>query len=78
MRYRANTRLKGAPKHRAAPAVDEAKIQRTAEIMHSWSFVDPSPWEELLPIVQLAWLEEAEIHLVRKRKGLSSSHACCL
>ena len=73
MRYRANTRLKGVPKHRAAPAVDEAKIQRIAEIMYAWASMDPLPWEELLPIVQLSWLEEAEVRLMRKHKELSLS-----
>ena len=63
MRYRANTRLKGAPKHRGSLPFTEAKIQSTAEVLAAW---DSARWSELEPLVQQSWLVEAEVLLQRR------------
>lgn len=60
MRYRANTRLKGAPKHRGSMPFTETALQHTAEVLAAWTSTDPSHWSELKPVVQQAWLVEAE------------------
>ena len=78
MRYRANTRLKGAPKHRGSMPFTEARIQRTAEVLAAWSEANPLPWSERSPLMQQSWLAEAESHLTRKLKGTPSSCVCCL
>ena len=66
MRYRANTRLKGAPKHRGSLPFTEAEIQHTAEVLVGWSSTDPPRWSELKPFVQQSWLVEAEMLLQHK------------
>ena len=79
MRYRANTRLKGAPKHLAPAVLTEAEIQRTAEVLAAWSELVPQPWQEMPQLTQLYWLSEAEMHLMRKRGGNTSEACiCCL
>ena len=66
MRYRANTRLKGAPKHRGSMPFTEAEIQHTAEVLAAWSSTNPPRWSELKPHVQQSWLVEAEVLLQHK------------
>lgn len=70
MRYRANTRLKGAPKHRGSLPFTEAEIQRTAKVLAAESRPRPPHWSELKPVVQQAWLATAEMvlqHRYRQR-----------
>ena len=79
MRYRANTRLKGAPKHLAPAAVSEDRLLNAAKILAGYSTVPQTVfWDDLTPIQQRSWLAEAESHLTSKLKGTPSSCVCCL
>ena len=63
MRYRANTRLKGAPKHRGSLPFTEAQIQQMAEFLAAWNETHPLPWSARSPFMQQTWLVAAELEL---------------
>lgn len=60
MRYRANTRLKGAPKHLAPAAITEDRLLNAAKILAYYSTAPKRDWDALAPIQQRSWLAEAE------------------
>ena len=72
MRYRANTRLKGAPKHRGSLPFTEAEIQRTAEVLAAWSVTYSPPWEVLSYTTQQRWRAEAETRLTHRHRQLTA------
>ena len=69
MRYRANTRLKGAPKHRGSLPFTEAEIQQKAEILAAWGNLPYLPWLRMTPLERLYWLSEAELRLSRLHRS---------
>ena len=61
MRYRANTRLKGAPKHLAPAAITEERLLTTAKILAGYSTIPQTVfWDDLTPVQQRSWLADAE------------------
>ena len=61
MRYRANTRLKGAPRHLAPAAITEERLLTTAKTLAGYSTIPQTIfWDDLTPIQQRSWLADAE------------------
>ena len=80
MRYRANTHLKGAPKHLAPAGITEERLLNAAKVLAGYSTIPQTVfWDDLTPVQQRSWLAEAEVHLMHKRSGNSTAACiCCL
>ena len=66
MRYRANTRLKGAPKHLASPVIHPSAIEQEARYLWMRSQLNMHlPWHELPESTRRALSAEAEQSLHR-------------
>lgn len=66
MRYRANTRLKGAPRHLAPAGITDDRLLNAAKVLACYSTIPQREWDAVTPIQQRHWLAEAE-HMLHLR-----------
>ena len=71
MRYRANTRLKGAPKHLAPAAITEERLLGAAKVLACYSRIPQRDWDALTPVQQQYWLADAKSRLAARDRQLA-------
>ena len=71
MRYRANTHLKGAPKHLAPAGITDERLLNAAKVLACYSTIPQRDWNAVTPIQQRHWLAEAEAALHHRDQQLA-------